>query len=75
MTPAQLLDFERQHPHATPEKHARIRRELGISEIRYYALLTRAAEDAEGIKADPFTARLIRERAYTRARSRESRVA
>lgn len=43
MTPTQLLDFERQHPHATPDKHARIRHEHGISEIRYYVLLERAA--------------------------------
>lgn len=75
MTPAQLLDFERQHPAATPDKHARIRHELGISEIRYYALLARAAESAEGIAADPFTARMIRERAYNRAHARRQRIA
>lgn len=75
MTPDQLLDFERRHPSATPEKHSRIRREHGISEIRYYALLARAAESVEGIKADPFTARMVRERAYSRARARQTRVA
>lgn len=31
MTPAQLLDFERRHPHATPDKHSRIRHEHGIT--------------------------------------------
>jgi hypothetical protein len=75
MTPSQLLDFERQHPTATPEKHERIRHELGISDIRYYAMLARAAESSEGIAADPFTARVIRDRAYDRARRREERVA
>ncbi|MFJ4997091.1 DUF3263 domain-containing protein [Microbacterium sp. NPDC088619] len=75
MTPAQLLDFERRHPHATPDKHARIRHELGISEIRYYVLLARAAESVDGIAADPFTARVVRERAYKRARERERRIA
>lgn len=75
MTPEQLLDFERRHPTATPDKHSRIRRECGISEIRYYALLARAAESAEGITADPFTARVVRERAYKRARDRKQRIA
>lgn len=75
MTPAQLLDFERQHPTPTPDKHARIRHEHGISEIRYYALLARAAETVEGITADPFTARVVRERAYKRARNRVQRIA
>lgn len=75
MTPAQLLDFERQHPNATPDKHARIRHELGISEIRYWVLLERAAHDVEGIRAHPITARMIRERVQRRARMREARVA
>ena len=75
MTPAQLLDFERRHPHATPDKHARIRHELGISEIRYYVLLERAATSDDGIAADPITARMIRERAERRATIRRARVA
>ncbi len=75
MTPAQLLAFERRHPAATPDKHSRIRRDHGISEIRYYALLARAAESVEGIAADPFTARIVRERAYKRARDRQQRIA
>jgi len=75
MTPAQLLAFERRHPHATPAKHARIRDELGISEVRYYVLLGRAAESADGMKAEPVTARMVRERAYRAALRRERRVA
>lgn len=75
MTPAQLLAFERQHPTATPDKHARIRHELGISEIRYYVLLERAATSDDGIKADPITARMIRERAKRRATIRARRTA
>lgn len=75
MTPAQLLAFERQHPGATPTKHARIRHELGISEIRYWVLLERAAHDADGMRAHPITARMIRERVQRRARMREARVA
>ncbi len=75
MTPAQLLDFERQHPAATPDKHARIRHELGISEIRYWVLLERAAHHPDGIRAEPVTARLIRERMQQRARIRAQRVA
>jgi len=75
MTPAQLLDFERQHPHATPDKHARIRHEHGISEIRYYVLLERAATSIDGITADPITARLVRERIEARARIRALRIA
>lgn len=75
MTPADILAFERQHPTATPEKHARIRHELGISEIRYYALLLRAAESADGMIAEPVTARIVRERSWERARMRRARVA
>lgn len=75
MTPAQLLDFERRHPTAAPDKHARIRREFGISEIRYYVLLERAAVSDDGITADPITARVIRERIERRAMIRTRRTA
>ncbi|WP_162238893.1 DUF3263 domain-containing protein [Microbacterium sp. Leaf320] len=75
MTPAQLLAFERQHPGATPTKHARIRHELGISEIRYYVLLERAATSIDGIEADPITARMVRERVEARAAIRARRTA
>lgn len=75
MTPAELLAFEHQHPGATPDKHARIRHEHGISEIRYYVLLERAATSIDGITADPITARLVRERIEKRARVRAKRVA
>lgn len=73
MTPAQLLAFERQHPGATPDKHARIRNELGISEIRYWVLLERAAHD--GMREHPITARMIRERVQRRAEIRARRTA
>ena len=75
MTPAQLLHFEHQHPGATPDKNARIRHELGITEIRYWVLLERAAHDADGIAADPITARMVRERVEARAAIRAQRVA
>ncbi|WP_396657076.1 DUF3263 domain-containing protein [Microbacterium oxydans] len=75
MTPTQLLTFEAQHPHHTPDKVACIRRQLGISEIRYYTLLHRAARHPDGIKTHPLTARQVRERAEKRARERERRAA
>lgn len=75
MTPTQLLAFEHAHPHHTPAKVAAIRRELGITEVRYYVLLGRAARSVEGIKAHPVTARLARERAEKRARERMERTA
>lgn len=75
MTPAQLLDFEHQHPTPTPEKHATIRHEHGISEIRYYVLLERAANSIDGIQHDPITARMVRERIENRAARRMRRTA
>lgn len=75
VTPAELLAFEAQHARHTPTKTARIRHELGITEVRYYVLLARAARSVEGITADPATARMIRERASRRAAARERRVA
>lgn len=75
MSPAALLAFEARWPGNSPSKRERIRRELGVSDIRYYQLLHHAASTPEGIAADPFTARSIRERADRRARVRASRVA
>lgn len=75
MTPMRLLAFERDHPHHTPAKVAAIRRELGITEVRYYVLLGRAARSVEGIKTHPVTARMVRERAEKRARDRTQRTA
>ncbi|MFK4760280.1 DUF3263 domain-containing protein [Microbacterium sp. ZW T5_45] len=74
MTPAELLAFEATYPMSTPDRDERIRRELGITPVRYYALLDRAARSLEGIAADPFTARRVRERADLRARRREART-
>lgn len=75
MTPSALLAFEAQHPRHTPTKMSRIRHELGITEVRYYVLLARAARSAEGIAADPMTARMIRERASRRASARAASTA
>lgn len=69
------LAFERRHPQHAPAKAARIRQELGITEVRYYVLLARAARSAEGIAADPVTARMVRQRAERRAGDRAKRAA
>lgn len=75
MTPTTLLAFERAHPGNTPAKNELIRKTLGITPVRYTVLLMRAAVSAEGITADPMTARMVRERAEMRARERLSRIA
>lgn len=75
MTPTTLLAFEAQHPQHTPTKTARIRHELGISEVRYYTLLLRAAHSVEGTAAHPVTARMVRERMSRRAAARVARTA
>lgn len=75
MTPTQLLHFEQHHPHHTPAKVAAIREQLRITEVRYYVLLERAARSAEGIVANPVTARMVRETAQRRALERERRIA
>jgi len=68
-----ILAFEAANTGHGPEKNLRIRRELGITEVRYYVLLGRAAESADGIKADPLTARMVRQRAAFRATRRDQR--
>lgn len=73
-TPTRILAFERQHPATTPDKHERIRRELGITEIRYYVLLDRVARSDEGMRAEPIVARIVRERAEKRAAVRARRT-
>lgn len=75
MTPAELLAFESRWPAHTPEKGEAIRRTLGVPPSRYYQLLLRAASSLDGIRADPITARLVREHAEHQAAVRESRVA
>lgn len=74
VTPADLLAFEARHPILTPDKGERIRRELGITPTRYFVLLARAAASAEGIAADPLTARRVRELAERRAATRQRRM-
>lgn len=75
MTPMQLLHFEQHHPRHTPAKVAAIREQLRITEVRYYVLLERAARSAEGIAANPVTARMVRGTAQRRALERERRIA
>lgn len=69
-----ILEFETAHPHRGPNKNARIRHELHITEIRYYTLLHRAAQSVEGIEADPVVARMVRQRAERQAAERASRT-
>ena len=73
--PVDLLAFEARYQRHTPTKTSRIRHELGITEVRYYVLLARAARSAEGIAADPATARMVRRRAERRAGVRVKRAA
>lgn len=75
MTPTHLLAFETRWPHNTPTKTETIRRELGITEIRYTVLLHRAAHTLEGIRAYPVTARRVREHAAHQAARRHARTA
>lgn len=74
MTPQEILAFESRWSANGPEKRAAIRG-LGVPETRYYVLLHRAATSPEGIRADPITARMVRERAQRQAEQRERRVA
>ena len=74
MTPEEVLAFEARFPRRTPTKGEEIRRQLGISEARYYQLLRRASVSADGIAAHPLTARRVREIAEVRARQREART-
>ncbi|MEW2010320.1 DUF3263 domain-containing protein [Microbacterium sp. NPDC078814] len=75
VTPAELIAFEARHPNRTPAKTHAIRHQLGISEVRYYTLLLRAARSTEGIKADPVTARMVRERVERTSTNRTRRTA
>lgn len=61
MTPENLLAFESHWPLHTPDKGEAIRSRLGISPVRYYQLLHRAASSLEGIREHPITARRVRE--------------
>lgn len=67
MPPETLLAFESAWPRHTGTKDLAIRAELGITPARFYQLLARAAKTAEGIAADPITARRVRERSVRRA--------
>lgn len=67
MPPETLLAFEASWPRHSGTKDLAIRDELGITPARFYQLLARAAETADGIAADPITARRVRSRALRRA--------
>lgn len=75
MSPAELLAFEARWPRHTPDKGDAVRRELGITTTRYYQLLHPAASSMEGIRADPITARRVRESVERRAAERARRAA
>ncbi len=60
VTPAELLAFEAAHPTRGTNNDMRLRA-LGLSTARYLLLLSRAARSAEGIAADPITARRVRD--------------
>ncbi|MER7522652.1 DUF3263 domain-containing protein [Microbacterium oxydans] len=75
VTPADLLAFEAAYPTPSPARDELIRTQLRISPVRYTVLLLRAAASRDGIAADPFTARRVRERRERSARVRERRSA
>jgi hypothetical protein len=75
MLPGTLLAFERAHPRHDGTKEESIRAELGLTPARYYVLLARAARSVEGMRADPITARRVRERVELSAVRRGCRAA
>jgi hypothetical protein len=75
LSPTELLNFEAQWPHHTPDKGETVRRELGITPVRYYQRLNPAVYTIDGVRADPITARRVRERIERRATERGRRVA
>lgn len=74
LSPAELLAFEARWPRPSGIKDEAIRREFGVTPVRYYVLMMRAAESADGIAADPFTARRVRDALERRARIRSHRT-
>jgi hypothetical protein len=58
-TIAALLDFEAAWPRHTADKGEAIRRELALTEARYYQLLLRAAASLEGQAHDAVTAHRV----------------
>ncbi len=69
MSPQTLLAFEHRWPQHSGHKEEQIRAELGITPARYYQMLGRVARSREGIKADPITARRVRERSSANKRT------
>ncbi|HWV49287.1 MAG TPA: DUF3263 domain-containing protein [Microbacterium sp.] len=62
MPPETLLAFEARWPRHNGTKEEAIRRELGVTPARFYQLLSRAARELAGMRADSITARRVRER-------------
>lgn len=54
----ELLDLEQAHPRHTAAKYDAIHA-LGLTEARFYQLLTRAAASMEGQAYDPVTAHRV----------------
>ncbi|WP_454113485.1 DUF3263 domain-containing protein [Microbacterium maritypicum] len=75
VTPEDLLAFEARWAGHSPAKGAAIRRELHIGEARYYQLLHRAALTSDGVRADPITARRVREKLQAAQERRTRRAA
>lgn len=75
MTPTDLLAFEAMPPAFGPEKGERIRRELGMTPVRFYQLLHRFVVTREAMEADPITARRVREQLQEAQERRSRRVA
>ena len=67
MTAEELIRFESLWPKHNGTKEEAIRNTLGESPARYYQMLNRAACTLEGMRTDPITARLVRERAHRAA--------
>jgi len=61
-TTPELLDFEARYPRWTPQKGEAIRREMGITEARFFQLLHRAVATHEGQAHDPITAHRVMRR-------------
>ncbi|WP_292870833.1 MULTISPECIES: DUF3263 domain-containing protein [Bacteria] len=54
-----MLDFEQAWPRHSGRKEEAIRRHLGVTPVRYYVLLRRAAASLEGQAHDAITAHRV----------------
>jgi hypothetical protein len=65
-----VLDFERDWWADGGPKHAAIRRRLGISPARYYAILRQLVDSEEAAAYDPLVVRRLRRLREARRRAR-----